>query len=83
MCGSTRRCPNGRKECSTLSGGRLSGSAASVKKGFSYGATDEYDLYATLLALMGLHHESLTYRCAGRYFRLTDVAGNIAREIFE
>ena len=67
---------------------------AGVKKGFSYGGTDEYglnavegrmhttDLHATLLALMGLDHERLTYRYAGRDFRLTDVAGNVVREIF-
>ncbi len=66
---------------------------AGVKKGFSYGATDGYglravegqmhtmDLHATLLALMGLDHERLTYRYAGRDFRLTDVAGRVAREI--
>lgn len=66
---------------------------AGVKKGFSYGATDEYgthavegrmhtmDLHATLLALMGLDHEALTYRYAGRDFRLTDVGGNVVREI--
>lgn len=67
---------------------------AGVKKGFSYGVSDEYglhavagqmhttDLHATLLALMGLDHEQLTYRYAGRDFRLTDVAGNVASEIF-
>ncbi|HEY2838663.1 MAG TPA: DUF1501 domain-containing protein [Pirellulales bacterium] len=67
---------------------------AGVKRGFSYGATDEYgihavegqmhmnDLHATLLALMGLDHERLTYRYAGRDFRLTDVAGNVTTEIF-
>jgi hypothetical protein len=67
---------------------------AGVKKGFTYGATDEYgrkavegrmhnnDLHATLLALMGLDHERLTYRYAGRDFRLTDVAGSVATEIF-
>jgi hypothetical protein len=67
---------------------------AGVKKGFSHGTTDEYgrlavenkmhmtDLHATLLALMGLDHEKLTYRYAGRDFRLTDVAGNVATEIF-
>lgn len=66
---------------------------AGVKPGFSYGATDEYgthaiegrmhtnDLHATLLALMGLDHEKLTYRYAGRDFRLTDVAGKVVREI--
>ena len=67
---------------------------AGVKKGVTFGATDEYgqkavegrmhtnDLHATLLALLGLDHERLTYRYAGRDFRLTDVAGNVAKEIF-
>ena len=40
------------------------------------------DLHATLLALMGLDHEQLTYRYAGRDFRLTDVAGRVVSEIF-
>ncbi len=40
------------------------------------------DLHATLLALMGLDHERLTYCYAGRDFRLTDVAGTVVREIF-
>ena len=65
-----------------------------VKRGFSYGGTDELgihavegrmhttDLHATLLALMGLDHERLTYNYAGRDFRLTDVAGNVIRELF-
>lgn len=60
---------------------------AGVKKGFTYDATDKYvihaidgrmhinDFHATILALMGLNHERLTYRYAGRDFRLTDVAG--------
>jgi hypothetical protein len=67
---------------------------AGVKPGFSYGATDEYgikavegrmhmnDLHATLLALMGLDHEKLTYRYSGRDFRLTDVAGTVVKDIF-
>jgi len=64
-----------------------------VKGGLSYGQTDEYgyeavenkvqinDLHATLLALLGLDHEKLTYHYAGRDFRLTDVYGNVVREI--
>ena len=40
------------------------------------------DLHATLLALMGLDHEQLTYRYAGRDFRLTDVAGEVHSSIF-
>jgi len=67
---------------------------AGVKKGFNYGGTDELginavdgrmhvnDLHATLLALMGLDHERLTYRYAGRDFRLTDVAGIVQKDIF-
>jgi hypothetical protein len=65
-----------------------------VKGGFSYGATDEYgyeavenrmhihDWHATVLALLGLDHEKLTYKYAGRDFRLTDVYGSVAKEIF-
>ena len=70
------------------------GSGGGVKPGFSYGATDEYgfyaledkvhvhDLHATMLALLGVDHERLTYRDAGRDFRLTDVAGRVVSEIF-
>jgi hypothetical protein len=64
-----------------------------VQGGLTYGATDEFgyyavrdkvhmhDLHATLLWLMGLDHEKLTYRYAGRDFRLTDVYGRVVREI--
>ncbi|RUL87056.1 DUF1501 domain-containing protein [Tautonia sociabilis] len=64
-----------------------------VKPGISFGATDDYgyyavedkvhihDLHATLLHLLGLDHERLTYRHAGRDFRLTDVAGRVVHEI--
>lgn len=64
-----------------------------VKGGFSYGATDEHgyesvqnkchihDWHATILHLMGLDHEQLTYRFAGRDFRLTDVHGVVAKDI--
>jgi hypothetical protein len=64
-----------------------------VKGGFSYGATDElgyeavegkmhtHDWHATILHLLGLDHKRLTYRHAGRDFRLTDVHGNVAKEI--
>jgi hypothetical protein len=64
-----------------------------VKSGLTYGATDEYsyeavegrvhvhDLHATILHLLGLNHERLTYRYAGRDFRLTDVYGEVVREI--
>ena len=64
-----------------------------VKGGMSYGATDEHgyeavenkchihDWHATILHLLGLDHEQLTYRYAGRDFRLTDVYGNVVKEI--
>ena len=65
-----------------------------VKPGIAYGATDDYgwfaaenkihihDLHATLLALLGMDHEHLTYRHAGRDFRLTDVEGHVVKDIF-
>ena len=67
---------------------------AGVKKGFSYGGTDELgmtavegrmhinDLHATLLGLMGIDHEQLTYRYEGRDFRLTNVAGVVQHQVF-
>lgn len=64
-----------------------------VKRGFSFGETDDigyqglegrvhiHDLQATILHLLGLNHERLTYRFQGRDFRLTDVHGHVVREI--
>jgi hypothetical protein len=64
-----------------------------VKPGLAYGATDEFgyyavenkvhmhDLHATMLHLLGLDHERLTYRYAGRDFRLTDVAGRVVTDL--
>jgi hypothetical protein len=66
---------------------------AGIKSGLAYGVTDEFgwhavenkvhvhDLHATLLHLMGLNHERLTYRHAGRDYRLTDVHGNVVKAI--
>ena len=88
----TAQGPDGRDH--NITGYPMFLAGAGVKKGFTYGATDEYgikavegrmhtnDLHATLLALMGLDHEQLTYRYAGRDFRLTDVKGTVAEEIF-
>jgi hypothetical protein len=42
---------------------------------------DYHDLHATMLHILGLDHEKLTYRYAGRDFRLTDVSGEVARDI--
>jgi hypothetical protein len=64
-----------------------------VKGGMVYGATDEFgfqaienrlhvhDLHATILHLLGLNHERLTYHYSGRDFRLTDVAGKVVKDI--
>jgi uncharacterized protein DUF1501 len=64
-----------------------------VKSGLTFGATDElgynvaenpvhiYDLQATILHCLGLDHERLTFRYAGRDFRLTDVHGKVVRDI--
>ena len=64
-----------------------------VRKGYVHGATDEFgfravekpvhihDLHATVLHLMGFDHTRLTYRYAGRDFRLTDVSGEVVKEI--
>ena len=64
-----------------------------VKGGLAYGATDDYgyeavedkvhvhDWHATILHLLGLDHEKLTYRYAGRDMRLTDVKGNVVKGI--
>ena len=66
---------------------------AGVKPGFSYGSTDEigdtavenpvhmHDLHATILHILGMDHEKLTHRHAGRDFRLTDVHGSVVHDI--
>ncbi len=88
----TAQGPDGRDH--NITGYPMFMAGAGVRAGLTHGATDEYgqraiegkmhvaDLHATLLALMGLDHEQLTYRYSGRDFRLTDVAGNVASEIF-
>jgi hypothetical protein len=84
--------PDGRDH--NITGYSMFLTGAGVKQGFTYGTTDELgikavegrmhtnDLHATLLALMGLNHKQLTYRYAGRDFRLTDVAGEVHSQIF-
>ena len=64
-----------------------------VKGGFTHGATDDYgynivedpvhvhDLHATMLHLLGVEHTRLTYKFQGRYFRLTDVHGNLVKPV--
>jgi arylsulfatase A-like enzyme len=66
---------------------------AGIKGGTIYGATDEYgyrvvdkpvtihDLHATMLYLLGIDHKQLTFRFGGRDFRLTDVHGNVVKDI--
>lgn len=64
-----------------------------VKPGFTFGETDEYsynvasngvhihDFHATLLRLLGIDHERLTFKYQGRHYRLTDVHGNVVHEV--
>jgi len=66
---------------------------AGVKKGFTFGASDEFgynvaenpvhihDFNATLLHLLGIDHERLNYKLQGRRFRLTDVHGNVVNDL--
>jgi hypothetical protein len=66
---------------------------AGIKKGMSYGATDDYcynitenpvhvhDLNATIMHLMGVDHKKLTYPFQGRDFRLTDIHGHLIKDI--
>ncbi len=77
---------NGRGYTMWMAGG-------GVKGGFTYGSTNDmgdtaetgiigtHDLHATVLYLLGINHERLTYRYAGRNFRLTDVEGIVAKDI--
>jgi arylsulfatase A-like enzyme len=64
-----------------------------IKPGISYGQTDDFsynvtenpvevhDLNATIMHLLGLNHKQLTYRFQGRDYRLTDVHGNVVKDI--
>jgi len=64
-----------------------------IKPGISYGETDDFgynllenpvdvhDLHATMLYLLGIDHERLTYKHQGRRYRLTDVHGNVVKDI--
>jgi hypothetical protein len=66
---------------------------AGVKAGQEYGSTDEFgyniaenpvhvhDVQATVLHLLGIDHERLTYKFQGRYYRLTDVHGAVVKDI--
>jgi hypothetical protein len=84
--GAPGRDHNGKCMVSWMAGG-------GVKGGQAYGATDEFggrsvenrmhvhDLHATILALMGFDHTKLTYNYNGRQFRLTDVYGNVVKEL--
>jgi hypothetical protein len=83
--------PNGRNHHSRAYWSWLAGGG--VRGGMVYGKTDEYarevvenpvrlfDFHATILHLLGFDHERLTFRHAGRDFRLTDVHGNVIHEI--
>ena len=77
----------------TTTASRMWLAGGGVRGGMTYGATDDFgfravqnkvhvhDLHATILHLLGLDHEKLTYRYAGRDFRLTDVHGRVVHDI--
>ena len=83
--------PTGRSHHTSCYTSWLAG--AGVKGGLAYGASDDYgdkpvenpvhvhDFHATILHLLGFDHTKLTFRHAGRDFRLTDVSGNVVKEI--
>jgi hypothetical protein len=83
--------PNGRSHQNAAYSSWLAGGG--VKGGVAYGKSDDYgakvvenevhvhDFHATILHLLGLNHEKLTFRHAGRDFRLTDVSGKVVKEI--
>ena len=81
------------QNCATLFNQSSWLAGGGVRGGLAYGATDEFgnaavdqpvhihDLHATILHLMGMDHERLTYRYSGRDFRLTDVHGRVVHDI--
>jgi hypothetical protein len=91
--GRTADCPKPDGRDHNTKGWTMWMAGGGVKPGFSYGATDEYgidavegrmdyhDLHATLLHILGLDHEKLTYRYGGRDFRLTDISGEVNQTI--
>ncbi|MFO0921792.1 MAG: DUF1501 domain-containing protein [Pirellulales bacterium] len=91
--GRTPDAPNGDGRDHNHKGYTIWMAGGGVRGGMSYGETDDHgaqavvdkchvhDWHATILHLMGLDHERLTYRYAGRDFRLTDVYGNVVQQI--
>lgn len=91
--GRTPDAPNGNGRGHNNKGYTIWMAGGGVKGGFSYGLTDDYgfeaienkvhihDWHATILHLLGLDHTKLTYQHAGRDFRLTDVDGNVVKDI--
>ena len=83
--------PDGRSHQNTAYSSWMAGGG--IKGGIVHGKTDDYgikvvedevhvhDLHATILHQLGFDHTKLTYRHAGRDFRLTDVAGNVVESI--
>lgn len=64
-----------------VKGGYVHGSTNDMGDTAATGIMGTHDLHATILHLLGINHERLTYRYAGRNFRLTDVAGEVAKDI--
>lgn len=64
-----------------IKGGTVYGSTDEIGKNAVENVTDVHDLHATILHILGLDHERLTYRYGGRQMRLTDVHGHVVRGI--
>jgi len=64
-----------------VKGGMVHGETDDLGKSIVSGAVDVHDLHATILHLLGIDHERLTYRHAGRDFRLTDVQGRVVKAV--
>jgi hypothetical protein len=64
-----------------VKGGHVHGTTDDIGLSIAEGKVHVHDLHATILHLLGFNHETLTYRYAGRDFRLTDVFGNVVKEI--
>jgi uncharacterized protein (DUF1501 family) len=64
-----------------VKGGHIHGATDDIGLSVAEGKVHVHDLHATILHLLGFNHETLTYRYAGRDFRLTDVEGEVVKEI--
>jgi hypothetical protein len=91
--GKNEQCPRGGRRGGPLRCFTVWAAGGGIQPGITYGATDPFgysvatdgvhvhDFQATVLHLLGIDHERLTYKHQGRYYRLTDVAGKVVKGI--